>query len=138
MRVVIDTNVLVSALKSRRGASFALLQLLGSDAFTPVVSPPLCVEYEDVLRRPGMIPAMTEEDITDYLDYVLSVSEETLIHYLWRPFVADPKDDLVLEVALAGGASHIITHNTADFRAVAALGISVVTPGEFLHSMASP
>ena len=85
-----------------------------------------------------MIPAMTEEDITDYLDYVLSVSEETLIHYLWRPFVADPKDDLVLEVALAGGASHIITHNTADFRAVAALGISVVTPGEFLHSMASP
>ena len=85
-----------------------------------------------------MIPAMTQEDITDYLDYVLSVSEEALIHYLWRPFVADPKDDLVLEVALAGGTSHIITHNTADFRAVAALGISVVTSGEFLHSMASP
>ena len=93
IRVVIDTNVLVSALKSRRGASYALMQQLGTQVFTPVVSPPLCIEYEDVLRRPGMVSAMTEDDITDFLDYFLSASEETRIYYLWRPCVSDPKDE---------------------------------------------
>ena len=68
MRVVIDTNVLVSALRSRRGASFRLVQKLGSPQFQPIISPPLCLEYEDVFRRPGMLPDYTSEDISDFLD----------------------------------------------------------------------
>ena len=66
MRIVLDTNVLVSALRSQRGASFQLLQQLGTLLFRPIISPPLCLEYEDVLRRPGLIPGVTEQDIGDF------------------------------------------------------------------------
>lgn len=132
VRIVIDTNVLVAALRSNRGASFHLVQKLGSPQFQPVISPPLCLEYEDVLCRPGMLPGLTPEDIADFLDYFLSVSIECRIHFLWRPHLPDPKDDLVLELALAGGAGFIITHNSRDFQGVEALGIRVVTPDDFL------
>lgn len=132
MRVVIDTNVLVSALRSRRGASFRLVQKLGSSQFQAIISPPLCLEYEDVFRRPGMLPGYTTEDIGDFLDYFLSVSIECPIHFLWRPHLPDPKDDLVLELALAGSAAYIITHNWRDFHDVEAFGIRVVTPDDFL------
>jgi predicted nucleic acid-binding protein len=83
MRVVIDTNVLVSALRSRRGAAFRLVQKLGSQKFEPVISPPLCLEYEDVFRRPGLIPGCTAEDIDDFLNYLLSECVESRIHFLW-------------------------------------------------------
>ncbi len=132
MRVVIDTNVLVSALRSRRGASFRLVQKLGSPQFQPVISPPLCLEYEDVFRRPGLLPGFTAPDIDDFLDYFLAECIECRIHFLWRPHLPDAKDDLVLELALAGGAPFIITHNTRDFRGAEALGIRVVTPDDFL------
>ena len=138
MRVVFDTNVWVAGLRSRRGASFALIQRLGSPKFTALVSVPLCLEYEDVLRRPGVLTGYSAEDITEFLDYFLSVAEESRIHYLWRPYVPDPKDDHVLEVALAGSASHIITHNVRDFRDVPRLGISVVTPDQFLAILSAP
>ena len=137
MRVVIDTNVLVSALRSRRGASFRLVQKLGSPQFQPVISPPLCLEYEDVLRRPGLVPGYTVQDIGDFLDYLLAECIECRIHFLWRPYLPDPKDDLVLELALAGGAPFIITHNTRDFRGVDDLGIRVVTPDDFLSILSA-
>jgi putative PIN family toxin of toxin-antitoxin system len=135
LRVVIDTNVLVAGLKSRRGASYALLQRLGGPHFIPLLSPPLCMEYEDVLARPGMIPGFTGVDAGDFVDYMVSVSEECRVYFLWRPWLPDPKDDLVLEVALAGGASHIVTHNTRDFTGADRLLISVVTPDQFLKHL---
>jgi putative PIN family toxin of toxin-antitoxin system len=137
VRVVIDTNILVSALRSRRGASFELLQQLGSARFQPVVSPPLCLEYEDVLRREGLLPGFTAQDIDDFLDYFLSACAECRIHFLWRPHLSDPKDDLVLELALAGDARFIVTHNVRDFQGSAALGIQAVTPAEFLNILAA-
>jgi len=66
------------------------------------------------------------------------VADEAYIYFEWRPFLPDPGDDLVLECALAAGATHIITHNRADFRGVAALGISIVTPGQFLTILPLP
>ena len=132
VRVVIDTNVLVSALRSQPGASFRLAQKFGSPQFQPIISPPLCLEYEDVFRRPGLLPDYTAQDIGDFLDYFLSVCIECRIHFLWRPHLPDPKDDLVLELALAGNVAFIITHNTRDFRGVEALGIQTVTPDAFL------
>ena len=137
MRVVIDTNVLVSALRSQRGASFLLLQKLGTLLFQPIISPPLCLEYEDVLRRPGLIAGVTEQDIGDFLDYILSECLECRIHFLWRPHLPDPKDDLILELALAGNAPFIITHNIRDFRGVESLGIRAVTPDDFLRILSS-
>ena len=137
LRIVIDTNVLVAALKSSRGASFALLQKLGGPCFIPLLSPPLCLEYEDVLARPGMIPGFTRVDAGDFVDYMVSVCEECRVYFLWRPWLPDPKDDLVLEVALAGGASHIVTHNTCDFAGADRLMINVVTPNQFLKDLST-
>jgi putative PIN family toxin of toxin-antitoxin system len=138
LRVVIDTNVLVAGLKSRRGASFALLQRLGGPHFIPLLSPSLCVEYEDVLTRPGMIYGFSAVDAGDFVDYMVSVSEECRVYFLWRPWLPDPKDDLVLEVALAGGASHIVTHNIRDFAGADRLSIAVVTPNQFLKYLPTP
>ena len=137
MRVVIDTNVLVSALLSRRGASFRLVGMLGTARFEPVISPPLCLEYEDVFRRPGLLPDYSQQDIGDFLDYFLSQCVECRIHFLWRPHLPDPKDDSVLELALAGGAPFIITHNTRHFRGAEALGIRAVTPDQFLRILST-
>ena len=138
LRVVIDTNVLVAGLRSRRGASFALLQRLGGADLLPVLSPALCLEYEDVLARPGMIAGFTAVDAGDFVDYIVSVSEECRVYFLWRPWLPDPKDDLVLEVALAGGASHIVTHNFLDFVGAERLGIAVVSPNQFLKLLPIP
>ena len=132
MRIVIDTNVLVAALRSRRGASFRLVQRLGSPQFQPVISPPLCFEYEDVLSRPGLVPDYSPEDIGDFLDFLMSVCVEHRIYFLWRPHLPDPKDDLLLEMALTSGATFIITHNIRDFQGAEDLGIRAVTPDEFL------
>lgn len=138
MRVVIDTNVLLSSLLSRRGASFRLVQRLGSSQFQPVISPPLCLEYEDVFRRPGLLPGYSPQDISDFLDYFLSQCIECRIHFLWRPHLPDPKDDSVLELALAGSAPFIVTHNTRHFRGADALGIRAVTPDQFLSILSAP
>ena len=137
MRVVIDTNVLLASLLSRRGASFRLIQGLGSLRFQPVISPPLCLEYEDVFHRPGLLSGYTSQDIDDFLDYYLSQCVECRIHFLWRPHLPDLKDDLVLELALAGGAPYIITHNIRHFRGAESLGIRAVTPDEFLGILSS-
>jgi putative PIN family toxin of toxin-antitoxin system len=132
LRIVIDTNVLVAGLRSRNGASFELLRRLGSPDFLPVISPPLCLEYEDVLSRPGLVPGFTPQDAADFVDYFVSVSEERRVYFLWRPWLQDSKDDMVLEVAVAGSAGHIVTHNTRDFVGAERLGISIVTPDQFL------
>jgi putative PIN family toxin of toxin-antitoxin system len=137
VRIVIDTNVLVSALRSRRGASFRLVQSIGSGAFQPIISPPLCLEYEDVFRRPGLLPGYSIQDIDDFLDYFLSACVECRIHFLWRPQLPDPKDDMLLELALAGSAQFIVTYNLRDFAGVEAYGIRAVTPDNFL-SILSP
>ena len=135
MNVVIDTNVLVAGLRSRRGASFRLLRALGSGGFVPIVSPPLCLEYEEVLSRSDLLPGFSASDISDFLDYVVSQSAECRVHFLWRPHLPDPGDDLVLEVALAGAAPFIITHNVRDFAGTESLGIRAVTPDAFLSML---
>ena len=102
------------------------------------VSTALCLEYDDVLKRPGMAPTYSPQQIDVFLNSICSVAEEAFIYFRWRPFLPDPKDDLVFECALASGATHIITHNIADFRGVEAMGISVVTPNHFLSILSPP
>ncbi len=74
----------------------------------------------------------TERDIDDILDYLCRVSSHQTIHYLWRPFLPDPKDDMVLELAVAAQCEYIVTFNQRDFRGTDQFGIVVIQPREFL------
>ncbi len=129
-----DTNVLVAALKSRDGASFELLRRVGPDApFRPCLSVPLVLEYEMALKaRIG-----SEDDrIGPILDYMCAVGEHQEIYFLWRPFLRDPSDEMVLEVAVGARADVIVTHNVRDFQGVEErFGIRIATPGRFLVRM---
>lgn len=132
MKVVIDTNVLVTALRSRRGASYRLVSLLQSGRFSIAISVPLIVEYEDVLRR-GKLPAIiSEKDISDFIDFLCYAGDRQDIFFLWRPFLPDPSDDLVLEVAVAAGCDAIISYNKRHFPNIEKFGLRVLDPKEFL------
>jgi len=136
VNIVIDTNVLVSALKSKRGASHRLLLALTENNFLPNISVPLFIEYESVAKRTGLISQLSKPEINSILDYFISQSSIRKIYYLWRPFLKDQKDDLVLEVAVESESKYIITFNTKDFIGCEKhFGIQVVTPQEFLTLM---
>ena len=131
-RVVLDTNVLVAALRSRRGASFRLLTLIDTGRYETAVSVPLVLEYEAVAKRLLRAGGLTASDIDAVIDYVCSVASHHKIYYLWRPFLRDPNDDMVLELAVSSDASVIVTHNKRDFAGVDRFGLRVVSPREFL------
>lgn len=134
-QIVTDTNVLVAALRSSRGASHKLLMLINSGKFEINVSVPLVLEYEDAAKRfIGEIP-LTERDIDDILDYICAVANRKQIFYLWRPFLRDAKDDMVLELAVAASCDFIVTYNKKDFQGVERFGLEVVTLKEFLQEI---
>lgn len=127
--IVLDTNVLVAALKSSLGASFRLLSLVEADSFTLHVSTPLVSEYEAVLKR-GII-SLSVDEIDDVIDFLCSRAVLNKIFYLWRPVLKDPDDDFVLELAVKAHAT-IVTWNVNDFKHAALFGIDVMTPRDFL------
>jgi putative PIN family toxin of toxin-antitoxin system len=132
--VVIDTNVLVSALRSRDGASFRLISLLGeSDKFTIHLSVALVLEYEDASKRLLEEIGITEDTVDDVLDYICQVANEQQVFFLWRPFLKDPNDDMVLELAVAAGCNFIVTYNKQDFRNIEQFGMEAISPAEFLR-----
>lgn len=132
MNVVIDTNVLVAALRSNKGASYQLLSLLPDECYTPNISVPLFFEYEAVLKRQGMVPELDAADIDVVLDFFLSKSQIRKIYFLWRPFLKDLKDDHLLEVAVESNSKYIVTFNIADFKGVEKFGVQAVTPQKYL------
>ena len=136
MRVAIDTNVLVAALRSKRGAAYQVLKRMRERRFEFVLSVPLFLEYEDVLKRPGLVP-LPMATIDKLLKLLARNGIARDIFFLWRPFLKDAKDDMVLEVALAGGCSAIVTYNTKDFVGADQLNIEVLTPQEFLRRLES-
>ena len=131
--LVLDTNVLVAALRSRHGASFRLLSLLGSDQLELNVSVPLVFEYEDVAKRHAPSLGLTSADIDDVLDYLCAIAQRRRIYFLWRPMLRDPRDDMVLELAVEAVCDYIVTHNLRDFAGAERFGVQVVTPGAFLR-----
>ena len=131
-RIVFDTNVVVSAMRSDRGPAFRLFSLLGAGEFEICVSVALVFAYESVLRR---ATALTAEEVTDLLDYLCAVAHRQKIFYLWRPCLRDPGDDLVLELAVASKSSSIVTFNQRDFGAAERFGIEAVGPAEFLRKL---
>jgi putative PIN family toxin of toxin-antitoxin system len=132
MQIVIDTNILVAALKSRRGASYKLVSLLPSDKLSIVVSVPLVIEYEDVLKRVELPAAITNKDIDVFIDFLCKISRHQDIYFLWRPFLPDPFDDHILEVAVASQCDAIVTYNKRDFKGADKFGLRVLDSRELL------
>jgi len=136
LQIVIDTNVFVSALRSKRGASFRLLSLVGkSTQFEINLSVPLVLEYEDVANRQLHITGLSAQDVSDIIDYLCSVGNRCQIYFLWRPFLKDPKDDMVLELAVEAQCQYIVSFNQRDFTGVEQFSLQVLTPEEFLREI---
>ncbi len=133
IRVVVDTNVFVSALLSRRGASYRILELVGKSRFTLCLSVPLVIEYEDAANRVLSRTSISPQDLSNILDYLCLVGDRRRIHYLWRPFLPDSRDDMVLELAVAGECELIVTFNVKDFEGTDLFGVKAITPIEFLR-----
>lgn len=133
-KIVLDTNVLVAGARSRRGSSYRVLELIGPEAaFQLIVSVPLVFEYEMALKRRT---ELSHEDAEGIVDYLCHVADRRRIHFLWRPFLRDPGDEMVLEVAVEAEADHIVTHNVRDFTGVEdQFGIRLITPGAFLTQL---
>lgn len=137
LRVVLDTNVLVSASRSRLGASFALLQALRDGRYLALVSVPLMLEYEAVLQRPEQL-AVSGRSVAQtnaFLNALCLRVEPVHLHYLWRPQLRDPADEMVLETALNGRADALVTLNIGDFAVAAHFRLPVMTPGAFLRQL---
>ena len=135
MRVILDTCILYSALRSSSGASFHIVSALPSKKFQPIVSTPVFFEYEEVLLRSGQFPHLTTQDIDDFLDYIASVCEHRPVNFLWRPFLSDADDDMILEAAVSGGAEAIITYNLRDFAGSERFGTRAISPADFIHQI---
>jgi putative PIN family toxin of toxin-antitoxin system len=133
VRVVLDTNVLVAAARSRQGASFALVSSIPSPEFQICLSVGLYTEWQEVLlRSENLPPGRTPQDALGFLRYLASQAHLQEIYFLWRPFLADADDDLVLELAVAARCRYIVTHNIIDFRGSEQFGITALRPQDFL------
>ena len=132
IQITIDTNVFVTALRSKRGASYKLLQLIKKRLFQINLSVPLAVEYEAVAKRTIGEITLDEKEVDDILDFVIAKSNRQQIYFLWRPQLRDPGDDMVLELAVAAGCQYIVTYNLSDFKEAEPFGIQPITPKDFL------
>ena len=132
-QVVMDTNVFISALCSRRGASYRLLFEADRSQFVQNISTPLILEYESVAKRylPGL--ALTSKEIDAVLNMICKNASECSVSFRWRPYLKDPGDDFILELAVQFQSEYIITYNKRDFVGVEEFGIALVTPKEFLQ-----
>ncbi|MGE3403354.1 MAG: putative toxin-antitoxin system toxin component, PIN family [Vicinamibacterales bacterium] len=135
---MLDTDVLVAAIRSDRGASRVLLTLALERRYPALVSVPLMIEYEAVLTRPEHLDAsgLSSDEMQALLDAVALVAEPVRLSYLWRPSLPDVDDDMVLETAVNGRADMLVTFNRRDFEPLAAtFGIVVMTPIEALRRL---
>ncbi len=132
MYAVLDTSVLISALRSSAGASHAVLQAIRSKRIKIALSVGLALEYEDVATRPGMVPSLDARSVGVVVDVLCALAVQQKVYFTWRPYLVDPGDDMVLELALAARTPYIITNNIRHFKGCDSLGIRAMTPAEAL------
>jgi putative PIN family toxin of toxin-antitoxin system len=135
VRFVLDTAVIVAATRSDAGASRQLVLAALDKRFELLLSVPLALEYEAVLKRPEQIAASrgTVEEIDKLLAALVAVATPVYRSFFWRPLLRDADDDMVLETALSGHADLLVTYNLRDFEpTVSDLGIGIVTPRDAL------
>ena len=117
MRYLLDTCILVSALRSRNGASNALLRLVFARGLRVVVHFKLIAEYRDLLLRKENLAAtgLGEDQVDRFLSAYVGLAEDVQVHYLWRPNLTDEDDNFIMEIAIAASPCTIVTHNMRDF-----------------------
>lgn len=138
MRVVADTDVIVAAMRSPNGASAAILRAARQSKMTLLVSVPLAMEYEATCSEAEhqMAAGLSEREVEIFLDAVIAMAEPVKTHFLWRPQLRDPGDEMVLETAVNGRADALVTFNMRDFgTAPARFGIEVMIPRELIERM---
>jgi len=140
MLLVLDTDVVAAGVMSATGASRYLLESVGLGALRAAASVPLLLEYESVLKRddPLRRAEASLDDIDAILDQLAAMLVRVDIGYLWRPQLRDRDDDMVLEAAANGGATHIVTFNIQDFGTVPRrFGIDLCRPAEIARRLRS-
>jgi putative PIN family toxin of toxin-antitoxin system len=139
-RVVLDTDIIVTALRSATGGSNAVLREAAHGRITPLVTPALFLEYEAVLKRPEqrLVHGLGLRDIDRFLSALAAACEAVEVSFQWRPQLSDANDEMVLEAAVNGQADALITHNMRDFvKGAERFGLRVLRPGEFLKELRS-
>lgn len=134
-KIVLDTNIIYSAVRSKRGMAYRLLSMIDEYKYQIQISVPLILEYEDVLKRNLADLALSDSDINDFIDYLCKAGEKRKIYYLWRPVLKDFKDDFILELAVESECDFIVTYNIKDFKGAEMFDIKVITPKEFLRKL---
>lgn len=137
-RILLDTNVLVAGLSSSKGASYAVLQAVSTGKLQIVASTALWLEYESVLKRDEIraLHGFSGKQIDKLLSALAVWVQPVMLHYVWRPQLRDPGDEMVLEAAVNGHVQAIVTHNTRDFASVAPnFGLRVLTPAQTVLMM---
>jgi len=124
---------MVAGLRSRRGRAFRLLTLVGTGQFDIYLSVPLVLEYEEVLLRELPHLQVSRTVVEDVLDFHCTVATRHRIFFLWRPYLPDPSDDMLLELAVTARCDFIVTYNTRDFISIERFAIRAIEPGEFLR-----
>ena len=137
-RVVLDTDVVVTALRSASGGSNAVLREAAYGHAKPLVTVALFLEYEAVLKRPEqrLAHGLKLPEIDRFLAALASACEAVDVSFKWRPQLSDPNDEMVLEAAVNGRADALVTHNVRDFvKGTGRFGLRVLRPGELLKEL---
>jgi putative PIN family toxin of toxin-antitoxin system len=135
--MVLDTTVMVAALRSAAGASRQLLVAALEKRFELLLSVPLMIEYEAVLTRKEHLKAagLQVADVVELLNAVAAIGEPVIPNFRWRPMLRDPNDDMVFEVALNGQADMLVTFNKSDFEQLSLWNLRIASPGEALRKL---
>jgi putative PIN family toxin of toxin-antitoxin system len=131
--LVLDTDVIVAAIRSPAGASAAILRSVRQDQATLLLNVPLALEYEAVCRKADhrVAAGLNERQVDSFVDAVIAMAEPVETHFLWRPQLRDPNDEMVLEVAVNGRADALVTFNLRDFgNAPNRFGVELLLPRE--------
>ncbi|RLA16237.1 MAG: putative toxin-antitoxin system toxin component, PIN family [Gammaproteobacteria bacterium] len=136
MKVVFDTDVIIAGMRSPTGASAELLRLARHGTLALQLSVPLFLEYEAkcTMSKHYQAAGLTLDEVYLFLDSIVTFSQAIQTHYLWRPQLRDPADEMVLETAVNGGVEALVSFNHKDFKnAPAHFGIALLLPAELLR-----
>jgi putative PIN family toxin of toxin-antitoxin system len=140
VKIVFDTDVIVAAMRSPTGASAALLMAVRRGKIRMLANVALALEYEATCRRAehGVAAGLSPAQVSIFIDAVIAMAEPVETHFLWRPQLRDPGDELVLEAAVNGQANAIVTFNQKDFGEIPMkFSVEVLAPVDVLGRIKS-